>query len=127
MLIPISGKPGDLDVSLIKTASDADRVLIWLQTVLKDMATQVKDRGADVDAEWLRKVRAAMRATSNLFHRVIEKRDGLAETRAVPDAFMAAVLEMNDPAVLAHIQRWIDSHAPHLSGLDLDAVKFRPE
>lgn len=127
MLIPISGKPGDLDVSLIKTAGDADRVLMWLGTVLKDMNTQVQDRGAKCDEEWLRKVRAAMRATSNLFHRVLEKRDALTETRALPEAFMAAVLEAAEPAVLAQIQRWIETHAPHLSGLDLAAAVYRPD
>lgn len=127
MLIPISGKPGDLDTSQIETAGDADRVLCWLGAVLKDMATQVADRGDKADAEWLRKLRAAQRATTNLFHRVLEKRDALTETRSLPEAFMAAVLEMKEPAVLAQIQRWIDAHSPHLSGLDLDAAKYRPD
>ena len=40
---------------LIKTAGDADRVLMWLGTVLGDMNTQVQDRGAKCDEEWLRK------------------------------------------------------------------------
>lgn len=122
MLIPISGKPGDLDLDEIKNASDADRVLLWLSAVLRDMATQVSDRGANPDPEWLRKLRAAQRATTNLRHRVLETRDSFSNKMSVHEAIASAVVSVLDDKALTAISAWIEESSPHLTGLDLKAL-----
>lgn len=121
MLIPISGKPGELDVDNIKTPGDADRVLLWLATVLKDMDTQVKDR-ADPDSEWLRKLRAAQRATNNLFHRVLERRDNFTGEIAVHQAVAIAVASTLDEESLARVARYVEKNFPHLAAMDITAL-----
>lgn len=122
MLIPISGKPGDLNVEDIKSASDAHRVLLWLTSVLKDMATQVTERGASPDPEWLRKLRAAQRATNNLLHRVLERRDSYADEMSAQEAIANAMAEVLSKDERERIAVWIEENTPHLSGLDFKAL-----
>jgi hypothetical protein len=121
MLIPISGKPGDLDTSNIKSASDADRVLMWLAAVLKDMNTQVEERGGS-DQDWLRKIRAAQRATTNLRHRVLELRDGFFDKMTIHEALVTAMVSVLEPEDLAQVSIWIEKNSPHLSGIDFTCL-----
>ncbi len=121
MLIPISGKPGDLDLSNIKTVADADRVLLWLSAVLKDMATQVTDQ-TDPDPEWLRRLRAAQRATTNRRHHVLEIRDSLYGKMSAHEAVCAAAAEILEDEVLARLTLWIEKNSPHLVGIDIKAL-----
>lgn len=122
MLIPISGKPGDIDLSNISTIADADRVLLWLGSVLKDMTQQVVDAGAEADPVWLKKLRSAQRATTNLRHRVLELRDSLLGQMSLYEAVASAAASALSEDALDAISAWIEKNTPHLSGLDLKSL-----
>jgi len=87
------------------------------------MKQQITDRGDDVDAEWLRRLRAAQRATTNVYHRALEKRDSLNGERSVAEAILAAVIDQNDDELMARLHRWVAENTPHLAGVDLAAAK----
>ena len=121
-LIPETGKPADLDIELIKTPADADRVLIWLAAVLDDMKTQVNDRG-DTDILWLKRLRAAERQTKNLRHRILEIRDSKAGDFAIHQAVVASVLKLGDKDFLEDLAEQVRQDFPHLQDFDVGALK----
>lgn len=114
-IIPSTTKPADLKIESILTVNDADTALLWLRTVLLDMAQQIKDRGTDNEI-WVLKIRAAERATKNLVHRVVEKRAEITETGSVKDAIFAAVAAA-DPEIQATITALAIKNNPHLGAL----------
>lgn len=76
-LLPESGKPIDLDQTMIHNADDAGIVLKWLDDLIVDMQHQILQHltGSQLDLDWLTKVRSALRAT-------IRTRFQVAETKA---------------------------------------------
>ena len=64
-LMPESGKPIDLEIDRIKTVTEADTVLAWLDSLITNMQHQILQHilGQDTDDQWLIRVRAALRAT----------------------------------------------------------------
>lgn len=132
MLIPESGKPANLNIAEIKTVSDADRALLWLGSVLNDMATQVKDRGSSSPSSsneyaeyqlWLKRLRAAERNTSNLRHRVLELRDRLAENSSVHEAIVATVFKVGGDDFIEDIRAQMEQDFPQLAGFDPEALR----
>lgn len=122
MLIPESGKPADLKVSDIKTVADADAALLWLQSVLLDMERQVSDRGIE-DREWLKKLRAAERMTTNLRHRILELRDAMVGRATLHEAIAIVAIEALPVAAVEVLQVAMAKRFPHLDGFDLLAMK----
>lgn len=122
-LIPASGKSSDLDLEKILTVSDADRVLLWLHDILKDMALQVSDRGASEDPVWLKRLRAAERNTTYLRHRVLEIRDRLSSKHTVGTAIVSAVFKLGDEELLSRIEQQIHKDHPFLKGFSISALK----
>jgi predicted outer membrane protein len=127
MLIPLSGKPGDLKMEQIKTPADADRVMTWLCSVLKDMRTQLADRGLNPDPEWLRRMRAAYRATTNLFHRVLERRDAGSDEFSFHQVVANAFLATADEEQLAKVSDWIEQNAPNFAAVELSVLAKSPQ
>lgn len=121
-IIPESGKPADLYLSDIQTATDCDRALIWLNSVLLDMERQVNDRGLD-DKDWLKKVRAAERATTNLRHRILEKRDNLESKSTLHEAISIVTIGSLPEAALEVLAKALADRFPHLAGFDLTSLK----
>lgn len=126
LLIPVSGKPADLKIDEIKTVTDADRALLWLGSVLKDMATQVKDRADGAGEEyqiWLKRLRAAERNTSNLRHRVLELRDSLADNSSVHEALVATMFKVGGDDFVEDIRAQMEQDFPQLAGFDPEALR----
>ena len=122
MLIPESGKPADLKLEVIKTIADCDAVLVWLATVLLDMERQVSDRGVD-DRDWLKKLRAAERATTNLRHLVLKKRDSMAGKASLTEAIAQVAIDLLVPAGHADaLEAEIKRRYPHLDQFDLTSL-----
>jgi len=122
-LIPASGKSSDLDIEKILTVSDADRVLLWLHDILKDMALQVSDRGVTDDQAWLKRLRAAERNTIYLRHRVLEIRDRLNANPTIGSAIIAALFRMGDDDLIDRLEAQIHKDNPSLKGFSLLALK----
>lgn len=123
MLIPESGKPADVNLSDVQTFEDANRLLIWLQTVLLDMERQVNDRGLE-DRDWLKKLRAAERNTNNLRHRLLEKRDrDMPGSATLAEAVSTVVVESLPEEAVIEVQKAVGKRFPHLAGLDILALK----
>lgn len=117
-IIPASGKPIDLAISEIKTAQDADRAILWLNTVLSDIDQQIEDRkNSPLITEWLPKARAAQRATLNLRHRVLELRDSFKGESALHSSFMRNSLKTLDQTTFQKIYNLMVDEDPALAGL----------
>ncbi|NDF14403.1 hypothetical protein EB061_03660 [bacterium] len=121
-LIPISGKPAELDLNQIKSIADADRVLAWLHDVLADMDQQVKDKGT-ADQAWLMKLRSAQRNTSSLRHRILELRENLDEKSTYHEIAVNVVIHSLTRDQLSELDIKIWERAPHLRGLSLKALR----
>lgn len=120
-IIPSTGKPADMDLTLIVSVADADRALSWLSDVLADMDQQVRDRGAE-DQEWLLKLRAAQRATKNLRHRVLEMRDDLVGQSSFHEAVAHMLTVVCGADQLERYDSELARLSPHLRGFGLSKI-----
>ena len=111
-IIPASLRPSDVDLNTCTSAEQALRLLLWLKDVARDMDQQIEDRGKH-DQHWLLKVRAAMRATSNLAHRTTEKLDGFKGEFSMAEAVLAAILD--DENLRAPVLEKVSEKYPHLA------------
>lgn len=118
---PFSGKPADLKLSELLTINDCNAALVWLQTVLLDMERQVSDRGLD-DREWLKKLRAAERATTNLRHMILSKRDGFTGVASLTQAVAQVALDLLGAQHMDALEAAVAARYPHLAGFDLAGV-----
>lgn len=122
-IIPASGKPIELDLDKVKNAQDADRAILWLNSVLADMNQQIEDRGTE-DQVWLAKIRAAQRATSNKRHLAIELRDGFKGESALHSSFMRNALAILDANTFNRIVDEMVKEDPSLDGLLVPAERI---
>lgn len=121
-IIPLSGRPADLQLVDLLTVEHCDCALVWLSDVLNEMATQVKDRG-DGDPEWLKRIRVAQRNTLTLRHRILRKRDSLARTASLAEAVAQTALDILPTSAVAGFAAELGRRYPHLAGFDIAALR----
>jgi len=122
-VIPESGRPIDLDLETVTTVEDADRVILWLTDVIKDMDRQISETESP-DAAWLRKVRSARWWAAHIRHKAREVRDKFSPELTVRQAVSSVLLDFLDDDLIDELEELLAERFPHLTGVYLrDALK----
>lgn len=109
-ILPESGKPIDLDQSLITSAQEARIVLSWLDDLIIDMQHQVLQHltGSQLDMEWLSKVRSALRATIRTRFQVAEKKADFERQQSRDQMFASVAVEILDKGDVENVWGEVD-------------------
>jgi len=116
-LIPESQRPTDLDYSMIRNPVDAEFVLVWLNSIIDDMESQISDDQSFnwKDDDWKYKVRSALRHAKRAKFRVETMLKGMKDNDiTLSDAFMEVASDIFEEDDLKEIYEEIGKRWPTL-------------
>lgn len=113
-LIPDSGKPVDLVMADIMTASQAETVIDWLDDCIDDMRSQVLGyfMSNTQDETWLAKVKTAIRNTIKTKYRVLDMLRAMTEGESRAEMFVREAEAYLDPDQIAAIWAKVGAQTP---------------
>ena len=115
MLIPESGKPAELDLTLIKSEEDCDIVISWLESVMKDIDRQLERSSVthNGNRDWIIRTHGAMRATERTKFKVIEMRRAMAKHETTPaEAFLECAKSLFEDEDLEEVYTMMNTRYP---------------